>query len=477
MDRLLTVREAAEKLNCHPHSVYRLVESNEIPHIKRPGIGLRFNNNRLEEWLDKSTKKASQNALNMLVNQQFGLTLPPIRRIVGSDGKPKGGTGEMAKYAKSATRLNLGYGAVYQRISKQGAIRWYLDYLDKGGKRVQRVAKHAQSAEEAAIELRQEVADVFRAVRGLETEKKPINFSEFTDTYMKDYARVNKRSWQSDEYRLRALKPYFGEYSLQEITPQYLERFRSERIRAGEAKSTVNRRMALLKRMFNLAIDWGHLKENPVSKIRFFSEKENERTRVLTDAEEGRLLSASDELLRPLIQVALHTGMRRGEILNMRWADVDLAKNDIRIPHSKSGRPRYVPINQTLRRILAGLRAQDPNGMLVFPSKRVRTAFETACEKAQIEGFTFHDLRRTFGTRLLERGVNIVTISRYYGHSSVLVTQRYLHPRDDLNREAVERLNSAGAYEPEKAQNPLHPCDTEESAATEGPLNSSSTVN
>jgi len=383
----------------------------------------------------------------------------------------------MAKYAKSATRLNLGYGAVYQRKTKQGRVRWYLDYHNQRGKRVQRVAKNAQSAEEAAVELRVEIGRVFRAENGLESEKKIPTFSELATMYLKDYALVNKRSWKTDEFRLRALGAFFNGYALDEITPQVIERFRSERLRLEESRSTINRRMALLKKMFNLAKDWGYAKENPVCKVRFFSEKENERVRVLSEDEERRLLEACNGDLRLIIFVGLHTGMRRGEILNMKWADIDLSKNEIRIPHSKSGRPRFIPINQTLRAILEGLRANTGKSALVFPFKSVRTAFEKACIRAEIDGLSFHDLRRTFGTRLLEKGVNIVTISRYYGHSSLLVTQRYLHPRDDLNREAVERLNSAGAYEPEKAQNPLHPCDTEESAATEGPLNSSSTVN
>jgi integrase len=295
--------------------------------------------------------------------------------------------------------------------------------------------------------------------------------------YLKDYARVNKRSWKSDEFRLRTISGYFGGYALREITPQSIERFRSERLRSGEARSTINRRMALLKRMLNLAIDWGYLKENPVCKIRFFSEKENERVRVLTEVEETRLLEACTGSLRPIIRLALLTGMRRGEILGMKWSDVDLTKNDIRIPHSKSGRPRFVPINQTLRGLLLGLRENDPKGALVFPCKSVRTAFENACKKAEIKEFTFHDLRRTFGTRLLERGVNIVTISRYYGHSSLLVTQRYLHPRDELNREAVERLNTTGTPDPATGQNLLRPCDMAEGPSALHPLTSTSTVN
>jgi integrase len=234
--------------------------------------------------------------------------------------------------------------------------------------------------------------------------------------------------------------------------------------------------MALLKRMLNLAIDWGYLKVNPVCKIRFFSERENDRVRVLTEEEEVRLLGSCTEELKPVILVALHTGMRRGEILSMKWSDQDLINNDIRVPHSKSGRPRFIPVNQTLRTVLLGLREKDQVGALIFPLKSVRVAFEKACRDAEIKGLTFHDLRRTFGTRLLERGVNIVTISRYYGHSSVLVTQRYLHPRDELNREGVERLN-APCVSPATGQNPLRPCDTDKVNSGLGKVTTSNRVN
>lgn len=382
----------------------------------------------------------------------------------------------MAK-AKTKSRINLGYGAVYQRKTKQGRVRWYLDYFDQKGKRIQRVSKNAQSSDEAAMELRLEVGRVFRAEQGLTPEKEPLTFNELADMYLRDYARANKRSWMTDEYRLRALHKYFDDFLLPEITPQTIERFRSERLRSGEASSTVNRRMALLKRMLNLAIDWGYLSKNPVCKVRFFSEKENERVRVLTEDEESRLLRCCPDYLRTILLVALHTGMRRGEILNMKWSEVDFSTNDIRIPHSKGGRPRFIPVNQTLKGILLGLQENNPKGVQIFPYKNIRMDFERACRQAELVDFSFHDLRRTFGTRLLERGVNIVTISRYYGHSSVLVTQRYLHPRDELNREAVERLNTAPKSVPLKSQNPLRPCDIAEGPSALGPLTPTNTAN
>jgi integrase len=103
------------------------------------------------------------------------------------------------------------------------------------------------------------------------------------------------------------------------------------------------------------------------------------------------------------------------------------------------------------------LRVENAESDLVFPFKSVRTAFENARKKAGLENLTFHDLRRTFGTRLLEMGVDIVTIQKLYGHSSVLVTQRYLHPQDSIKKEAVELLDHAGKMKAD----PFHICSTE----------------
>jgi integrase len=130
-----------------------------------------------------------------------------------------------------------------------------------------------------------------------------------------------------------------------------------------------------------------------------------------------------------------------GELLNLAWASIDFERKRIKAERTKSKRVRFVGINSALVSELAELKLAA-NSKLAFPLSRrsVRTGFESACRKAKVEDFTFHDLRRTFGTRLLERGINIVTIQKLYGHSSVLVTQNYLHPGDELAQEAVERL-------------------------------------
>lgn len=114
------------------------------------------------------------------------------------------------------------------------------------------------------------------------------------------------------------------------------------------------------------------------------------------------------------------------------------------IEGTKSGRARFVPINSVLADVLGNLKALGRDRMKVFPFKSVTTAFRRACRRAGLEDFHFPDLRRTFGTRLLERGADIVTVSRLLGHSTVVVTKRYLHPADALASEAVERLVGGG---------------------------------
>ena len=160
---------------------------------------------------------------------------------------------------------------------------------------------------------------------------------------------------------------------------------------------------------------------------------------MLSSGEEKKLFPELAPRIRPFVLFLLHTGLRYREALNLPWASVDLARRRVKVEKTKGKRARFIPINSVLLDLLMKLR-DTKKGANVFPFKSVRTGFENACKRAGIDDLTFHDLRRTFGTRLLERGVDIVTISKLYGHSSVLVTQNYLHPSDALSVEAVERL-------------------------------------
>jgi len=460
--RLLTVKELSSFLSISQCALYRLVEKHEIPFIRRQGIGLRFRREAIDEWLEKHTRKPNKYAIQHVDNKRINMTsasLPPIIFVGGDNGGS-----EMAT-AKSKSRYNVGFGAIYQRKRKNGSVRWYLDYWDATGKRVQRVAEHASSKEEALIALKSAVLDVHYQACGISAPSQNLSFSEFSQMYLDNYAKVNKRSWRDDSYRLEAkMKPFFGRYQLQDITPLMIEKYRAQRLEQGVTRSTVNRETTILKKMFNLAIDWNLTVQNPALKVKLFSEKDTQKEKILTGEEEVKLLAESPAFLRPILAVALNTGMRRGEILNLRWEQVDLAKRLIVVKQTKSGKDRLIPINDGLYAVLRALKAlggrQDlvfPNPMTGKPYTEVKKSFKLACKRAGIVGLRFHDLRHTFASRLVEAGADIVTVRDLLGHFSVKMTQRYTHPGRSQKFAAVGLLDQKRV---QNGGNLLHPCYT-----------------
>lgn len=274
-----------------------------------------------------------------------------------------------------------------------------------------------------------------------------IRFTEFSQIFIDDYAKNVKRSWRSDKSRLGILGSYFKDIYLDEVTPLMIRKCLAWRLKAGNSKSTTNRYLALLKKMFSLAIEEGYLETNPASRIKKSSEKDRLKERVLTEDEAARLKSASYPVLLSIISVALHTGMRLGEILSRRWTQVDLTKMMLTVERTKSGKSRTIPLNAALHDEILMLKSQDGRSPFVFPNPKtgkplttVKTAFVAACRRSEIAGLRFHDLRHTFGSRLVEKGADIETARSLLGHANIAVTQRYVHSTDERLRLAVEKL-------------------------------------
>jgi len=256
----------------------------------------------------------------------------------------------------------------------------------------------------------------------------------------------------------RGLIAHFGDKPLDGITVFEVEKFKRERragntIRGGErSAASVNRERDLLSKIFRLA----KIKDNPCREVAWLRE-DNRRVRYLTIEEEDRLrplLVGAWAHLYPLVVVALNTGLRRGELFNLKKDHVDFHLDVVNVLSSKSGKPRSVPIEGETRELLKAL-CEDGSGEYVFPSTRtggrfreVRKAFASACRAAEITGFTFHCLRHTFGTRLADQGVDVVKIMELMGHSAVTTTMRYLHASSGGKREVIAKL--AGYREQER---------------------------
>ncbi|MGB7296274.1 MAG: tyrosine-type recombinase/integrase [Candidatus Aminicenantales bacterium] len=351
--------------------------------------------------------------------------------------------------SKETRRWNYGFGSVYLRNTKDGRDRWAIDYQDRG-KRIREVVREARTRGEALVALRKKVGESFAGRYHPAREYESMSFTRLADTYIDDYAKVKKRSWKTDYYLVKSsMKPFFGTMTCTAIRSLDIERYVKHRLDEGVSKATANRCVQILRRMLNLAIDWGYLAENPANKVKLFSEKDNLKERVLTGDEELRLLDASLAHVRPIIICALHTGMRRGEILGLRWDQVDFGNGTIRVDKAKSGKPRFIPINGTLLGLLRRQQIEHPGAEFVFPSFRtgraffkVDKAFKRACKLASITGLRFHDLRHTFASRLIARGVDIITVKELLGHSSVRITERYTHSLSEQRRQAVGQLDA-----------------------------------
>jgi len=326
---------------------------------------------------------------------------------------------------------------------RQRGNNWYIDFYANGRRMRERVGSSRQLAE---IVLKKRIVAVAEG-RFLDIKKQErIRFEVFADEYIEIHCKQNNRSWQRSILpNMRVLKRFFAGKYLYEITPLIVEKFKIERRKEVEA-GTVNRALALLKTMFNKATLWGKFNGiNPVKGIEFFEEN-NARLRFLEKEEIPGFIANCSETLRPIVIVALNTGMRKSEILNLKWHDLDFKRNLIYLYRTKNGEKREIPMNEAVVATLIKVR-KHPDSPYVFPNEsgkpfsNLRKSFFTACKKSGITNFRFHDLRHSFCSHLAMSGVDLNTIRELVGHKSLEMTLRYSHLSPDHKKRAVDVLS------------------------------------
>jgi len=313
---------------------------------------------------------------------------------------------------------------------------YYVDFYHEG-RRVRKAVGSRRDAENALSAVK---ADILRGEYRFKRERK-IRFEDFAKEYI-EFAKVNKKSWRRDETSLKNLKAHFKNMLFSKITPRNIEEYKKKRIEEVKG-STINRELALLKFMFSLAKKWKLVDENPVKEVKFFQEQKIEM-KILNRDEINRLIDTSSDHLKPIIKIALNTGMRKGEILNLRWSDIDFDKYFIFIKESKSGKMRKVPMNSI---VSSALNSIERKSEFVFYNPKTnghlrdfKTAFKAACRRAGIEDLRFHDLRHSAATFMVQGGIDLVTVKEILGHSSIEMTMRYAHPTPENKRKAVNVL-------------------------------------
>jgi integrase len=237
-----------------------------------------------------------------------------------------------------------------------------------------------------------------------------------------------------DTIRLKAMmrKP-IARWSMANLSAARIAAFRDERLKEVSG-GTVIRELAYLSAIINHARrEWGINVPNPVQMVRK-PPSPQARSRVLTEEEVTRLLDALEpsgrrsHWTKPAVQLALATAMRRGELLSLRWENVDLVGRAAFLPDTKNGDSRTVPLSSAALQVLAAL-PRHISGV-VFPVKAftLDAAFKRGLKRAGLEGVRFHDLRRTAITRMAEKLPNVIELAAVSGHKSLMVLRRYYRP-------------------------------------------------
>jgi len=324
--------------------------------------------------------------------------------------------------------------AIYQ---KKG--NWYIDYYAFGKRRREKIGSSKSLAETVLKKRKVEIAEnKFLDIR----KEQKVKFEELANMYLELHS-AHKKSRKSDLSMINVLKGHFAGKYLYEITPLSVDKFKIERAKQV-SPATVNRLLACLKCMFNKAIEWGKMNNNPAIKLKLFKEN-NKRLRYLEKEEIVKLLANCNKYLKPIVMLALNTGMRRGEILGLKWHDIDFRRGIIYLLNTKNSEKREIPINEQVKTALIRTKkhAESP---FVFcrsdgkPFRDIRKSFFTALKKASIINFRFHDLRHTFASQLVMSGVDLNTVRELMGHKSLKMTLRYSHLSPDHKKRAVDLL-------------------------------------
>jgi integrase len=326
----------------------------------------------------------------------------------------------------------------YVRFTWQG--RTYQRYAGPNGD----IARQQLSAIHALLERGFPIAEVFAQVFG-DAHGSRLTFRDAVPVYL-EYAKARKKpsTYASDERRFNILKaaPWAGKF-LSAVEPDDLLRWTAQRQREKATGSTINRDLSLASALFQWASQSGHVDENPCRRVKRFSEAGRERETYLTADESRALVAAADNALRPLLVCALLTGMRRGELVGLRWRSVDFVRSEITIQPetAKTGKARVIPMAADLRAELETLKAGRPfpkldgtDPVFAFPDGRtvtvdlLRKLFDAALKGCSaIPGekkpkVTFHCLRHTAASLMVQDGMSIFDVAKI---------SRSLHPGHD----------------------------------------------
>lgn len=313
--------------------------------------------------------------------------------------------------------------------------KWQARLIRKGYPPVTKTFDQKSDADKWARQHESEM-DTARYVSQVEAER--ITLGELIDRYIIEVSPT-KRGCKEEIIRLKAMKRYsIAHFSMASLTSRVVARYRDERLRICKP-STVIRDLASLSSLINHSRrEWEIAITNPVTLVKKPSAP-NGRERILDNEEETRLIDALEPTgrkspyMKPLCLLALETAMRRGELLSIRWKDINWPQRSIHLTMTKNGESRTVPLSTRAIGILKDMPRSIDGKIFKITVAALEAAFHRACIRAGLENLRFHDLRHTATTRLSEKLINVLELGAVTGHKDLRMLRRYYHPRvEDL---------------------------------------------
>lgn len=343
--------------------------------------------------------------------------------------------------------------SVYKRtiVSKDGkkTLYWYVEVGLPTGKKIKRsIGKVGEMTKAVAREVEQELKRKVKLGQWDMIQAEIPIFNDFIPVFI-SYLRDIKqnRAWKQAEDCVKNFAVLYGNKRISEIKSADIEDYKRIKTQEGKKPATIDKTLSFVRHLFNYAKRCDKFyANNPVS-IAGLLPINNEKTRILTLEEEDLLLANAGEPLKSMIQIAIYSGLRLNSIRTLKWMCIDFNSNTITIEasYSKNKKTHVIPMNTTARKVLLEAKLRCGNSEYVFPSAiglavtTLCNKFVRLCTKLGVQGFSFHGLRHTYGTRLAEMGNDISTISKALGHSSVNMSMRYVHPKESVKR-AMEDL-------------------------------------
>jgi len=325
---------------------------------------------------------------------------------------------------------------------------WHCTYYTPAGR--QRQALKTRNKRQAQTRAR-EIADLIqkedsKGLIKLDWRPKPDSgtLALFVrNEFLPKYCEWGERTREGEKSRLKILLEQFGALPLQAVTASAIKSWLSKRQAEGLSVATSNRYLSLLKSIYKAAVNYGFCKSNPAASIRSQTEPVKPRD-VLDDDEFERLLLELPAHARRVVIAAAESGMRRSEIKQLKWEDVDLDAGELRVVRAKNKEYRIIPLTLRLREILCEMMEEEkprPRASVFFGGD-IKTCLAAALRRAGItKHVTLHCFRHQFATRALEAGISSFHLQAIGGWKSAIMLQRYGKVRNRALHEQMAKLN------------------------------------